>query len=219
MSIWLAGMLWAGLSSPPVMTAPPVCPKELGQIQWSDISHSFKAGKRRYVLQGSLWDRDTNGKPSSGDLMRVESLNINGRDAGASEVWVVLKGQMAKSVGRSVRKQSDSITAQCTSRFEVKGVTKVSSPGAFARYLNQVANGGEDIDPLDEVRADMGTWAETMCKRSKKHLSEEALSKALFKKAKRAHRKIRKGNLKAVADETAAQYAVACARLDQGTLR
>lgn len=210
--IGLSSWMWAGILGGPV-----VCPAEIGQLRWSEVQHELKASGRTYTLYGSVWDRDTDQKISSGDLMRVERLSVNGRDAGIDETWVILKGAAARGVARDQKKQA--LEAQCESRFDVKGVPKVSTGAAFAKHLKRVAQGGVEADPLDAVRADMGQWAEGICKSSKGHLSEADLSKKLLSKAKKAHRKIRRGDLRALAAETASQYAVACARLDPGTLR
>lgn len=213
MSIWLTGLLAVGL-----LGAPDVCPKQLGQVRWGDISHSFKVGAKRVEIRASVWDRKTNGKLGPGDLMRVESANVNGTDVGVSEVWVVVKGGLSKSLARTVKRNSDAVTSQCESRFEVKGVPKISSPAALLRHLKQVSGAGEVIDPLEDARSDMNVWAESICAKSKGHLDSDKLSKKLFSKARKRHRRVRKGTLLDLANEVAGQYVTACARLDQGTL-
>lgn len=187
-----------------LLGAPAVgCPPAVGQIRWDGVSYTVR-GAKQINITGTVWDRDRDGKPSHNDLMHIQSADPLGID----EAWVVLRGALAKDVGRRF-KRMEGLTARCESRFEVKDVPKMGTPAALARHLNSLGGTGK-VSNAERVRADMQGWADELCKQSK-HTSGEALTKFLEDRGMRKHARHGKGLIRRTAHEVAEAFEVACA--------
>lgn len=191
-----------------VLGGPVACPPEVGQIRWDGFEHHFKSRGKRIEVGGTLWDRDRDGKPSSGDLYRIERASGFAVD----EAWLVIRGGLARALNRRFRKVKSSLRATCESRFEVQDVPEMSSHGALARYLREIGGDGPGPSRADRARADMAGWAEEACA-SKKHLEKGALEKLLYQRAARRHGRVGRRNLRRIAHEVAGQYGVKCGHL------
>lgn len=192
------------------LQAPVNCPPEVGQIRWDGVHHTLTIKGKRVAVLGTVWDRDRDGKPSHKDLMRIESASGFGVD----ELWVELRGNLAKDVARSLKSKGNA-GVRCESRFTVEGVPKVGTARALARLIEGAGGGGGKLTLEDRVRGDMAGWAEQMCG-GKTHIAEEQLAKALEARGKRAHRKAGAGTLRRVAHQVAADYSLKCAHLEVG---
>ncbi len=187
------------------------CPKDVGQIRWDDFSHSFNAAGKKMQVQGTIWDRDQNGRVSQNDLMKVESASANGDALGIDEVWVVLRGAVAKSFARRHKRIKSRLQARCESRFSVKGVPKMGSLNALGRYLRK--QGGEvKLSKGEKLQADMVSWAVKICE-GDRHIPEASLRKQLQKRGMRRSRGHGAGTIKRLARDTAKDYAMECAHL------
>lgn len=196
-----------------LFAAPASCPPDVGQIRWDGVQHGMKS--TGVQVTGSIWDRDRDGKPSRGDVMRIDEARRRGAGMAIDEVWVVIDGKLARGLARSV-KNSRGLRMMCETPFEVQGVPRMKSDKALARHLR---GGGDAAEPAqrmskaDQARADMAGWADQLCQ-SKRHISKNALSKRLEAHSARKHRKLRRKTRQRLAREVAQEYAMACARLD-----
>lgn len=190
-----------------------LCPPEQGQIRWEDFVHRVGPFK----ITGSLWDRDTNGRPSTGDIFRADAVERKGRDVGSEQIWFILAGRLAKEFARTftVQKRARTLRGQCETRFEVSGIPRFTSADRLTGYLASATSGAEKISPYEEARGAMDGWAKDLCK-SGGHVSGKALGDRLFSRAKRDYRKLDRRKLRRLAGEVAHDNEVACARLDRG---
>ncbi len=192
-----------------VLASQVACPADVGQIRWEGYSHQFNAGGQRYVVQGTLWDRNADGKPSSGDLMKIDSATKNGTALSFDEAWISVRGSLAKSMKRRFKRVKRSLSARCESRFDVKNVPRMGSPGALGKYLRKL-DGKRKLTPREMASADVDAWAADICGRGV-HVEEDALEAKLYDRLSRRHRRIGKGHLKRMAKDTARANAMRCA--------
>ena len=161
------------------------------------------------MVKGTLWDRNRDGRPSSGDLMKITSATANGSALAIDEVWISVRGSLAKSMKRRFKRIKSRVTARCESRFDVENVPRMSSPRALGKHLRTL--GGERrLNPRQRAQADITGWAEDICGRGD-HVVEEALEAKLFDRAARRHGRVGKGHLKRMARDTAREYTMRCA--------
>lgn len=109
-----------------------VCPRDIGQIRWDNIESHIKIDD--IELTGTVWDRDRDGKPSAGDVMRIDRATRGGSVIDVTETWVIVKGDLARALARDL-KRSDT-RASCETPFEVEGVPTMRDGKALARYIN-----------------------------------------------------------------------------------
>ena len=188
------------------LAAPTSCPPAVGQIKWDDFSFNFSARGKRFVVAGPLWDRDRNGKPSKGDLFRVDSSS----QGAADETWVVVGRGLARSMQSSFKRTKNSLNAVCEARFEIKGVPKMKSVGALGALL--LKQGGGAVDPMQALDGAMREWATSICdKRS--HVDEAKLAKMLSDRARSGMRGYKRSTIKRQARTVAKDFALQCAHL------
>ena len=216
------GAGWLALSMALLMPAhapaePGNCPKERGQIRFDGLSFTVKGGGRTYTLRGSLWDRDTNGVPSNGDLFRADDVLVNGRDAAADQMWFVVKGGLAKTVAKRFKGQGDGLSATCETRFVVEGVPTFRSGSKLAGYLRKMVGGQQEVSRYDLARGEMSAWAKEICKGSR-HVGHDELTDRLIRRASPKYPRLDRRRVRGVAAEVARDHEVACARLDPGVL-
>ncbi|MCA9540793.1 MAG: hypothetical protein KC620_17960 [Myxococcales bacterium] len=184
------------------------CPKAIRQARWADVRVGLQG--QGVTIEGTIWDRDRNGKPSNGDLMRIDAAARNGMPLTLEETWVVLKGDLAagfaRRMGRTQPKPS------CEVLTQVDGVPDFKTDRALARYLRKMDPDPADLPPKEAAYADMTRWAGELCK-AKRHISESDLAKRLEANAVRRHRKVRRRTLQAMSKDVAADYALECAHL------
>ncbi len=191
------------------------CPKDVAQIHWADFSYSFNAAGKKFVVEGSLYDRKADGKPSSGDLFKITGATANGSPLGLDELWVTVTGGLATQMARTF-KRSKGVKARCESRFKVEGVPRMGSPAALGRYLAKLG-AGPKVSRRDQAEADIKGWADDICGQGR-HVSEEELAQTLFERASRRHGAVGKGHLKQMAKETARENAMRCAHFTKPKL-
>lgn len=188
-----------------LLAAPGNCPPEVGQIKWDGFSFSFNAKGKRMQVSGPIWDRDRNGKPSRGDLFRIDDASHGNGEA----TWVVLGAGLARSMNRTFKRGG--FTARCEARFEVKGVPKVGSTAALGRMLLK-QGGGDAVDPVTALDQTMRGWADDLCGR-KQHIDEKRLRSILEDEARKRLRGYKRSTIKRTARTVAKDYGLKCAHL------
>lgn len=200
-----------------LLGAPGVCPKDVGHIRWDGLEHRVKARGRVWRLTLTVWDRDTDGRPSNGDIVRIDQVRAGGDDTGAGDLWFVARGGLARDLARSYRRAGGRVRARCESRFQVKDVPSLRSGAALGRFLERQVGGGAGRGPskADQARADMAAWADEWC-RAGRNLDQKQLAARLYDRARRRYTGLARGRIRALADEVAGEYALSCARLRGG---
>ncbi len=200
-------MLTPTLALVVTLGAPPPCPKEFGQIRWEGYEHLFADGGRQRRLLLSVWDRDTDGKPSDGDVARASG-------DGVDETWFVLQGALARDLAAKFKRAGDALQTTCESRFEVNDVPKVASNAALGRLLaGQRGGAAPEISRDEQVRGQMAGWADEWC-RGKAGLNEQQLAAKLAARAAESGAGLPKARLRGIASDVAKEKALACARLE-----
>lgn len=194
------------------LASPVACPPDQGNIRWDGLNYVFSAEGKRFDAAGSLWDRDRNGKPSKGDLMRIDTATAGGRAMSVSEVWITLGPGLAADVQRRFKKVGARLDAQCESRFELEGVPVIASPAALAKHLHAQDAGAPKLSKSEQAEQAMVGWAEARCKPNT-HTDEKTLRGWLYDQAARKYGDVPKRELKAIAAEIADKYAIQCAHL------
>ncbi len=120
-----------------------VCPRDIGQIRWDNIETQIKVDD--IELTGTVWDRDRDGKPSAGDVMRIDRATRGGSVIDVTETWVVVKGQLARTLARDMKRSE--VRASCETPFEIEGVPAMRDGKALARYINEL------VPPTDGATA------------------------------------------------------------------
>jgi|JI10StandDraft_1071094.scaffolds.fasta_scaffold74829_2 hypothetical protein len=182
-----------------LLAQPVVCPPDVGQIKWSGFSYTYTAGGETSTIEGTLWDRDRSGKPSKGDLFRID----------ASERWFVLGGGLVPSFAARFKQISGELTATCESRFEVEGVPTLQSPAGLA----ELSDGGaaQKADPVTRLQGLMRGWAEEICGK-KQHYEEAQLADELVRRAA-SERGFKNSTLRREAHAVAKEFGLKCAHL------
>lgn len=193
-----------------LFSAPIGCPPDVGQIRWDGVSHGLRADG--IVVEGTVWDRDRDGRPSAGDVMRIDDARRKGSSMPIDEVWVVLKGKLAKGVAREMKRQKH-VRSACETPFAIEGVPAFESGKALARHLRGQAGG--DAAPLskaDRARADIAGWAAQLC-RSKRSISRKDLQVRLETHAARKLKSVERRTRQRLAAEVAREYAMECSKM------
>ena len=189
-----------------LMAAPTNCPPAVGQIKWDDFSFSFSARGKRFDVAGPLWDRDRNGRPSKGDLFRVDSSS----QGAADETWVVVGRGLAGTMNATFKRTQSRLTAVCEARFKIEGVPKVRSKAALGALL--LKQGGGAVDPIDALDGAMREWANGICDK-RRNIEEPALAKMLSDRARAKLRGYKGSTINGQARKVAKDYALQCAHL------
>lgn len=193
-----------------LLAAPQVCPPQEGQIRWDGFSIKLGA----YELRGTIWDRDVSGAPSKGDLVRIDETLRNGRSTGLDAQWFLLGPALGGEFGKRFGAVKDSLQQACESRVEIgKDMPTYASVEALTRQLNAATGPATpQSSPEDDLRAEMSTWADEICKQSK-HVAEKDLEGMLVTRAG-SRKGISKPVVRGVAHEVAAKFAFACTRVE-----
>ncbi|MEZ4465974.1 MAG: hypothetical protein R3F43_16295 [bacterium] len=161
-------------------------------------------------MHGTLWDRDRNGRPSKGDLFRVDSAEAGGDDVGAGEVWAVLGGGLASAFNARFKQIGKGLNSTCESRFEVEDVPTVNGADRLGALV--LDTGGGPVDPVARLNATMRGWADEICAQ-KKHYEEEQLAGLLADRASREERGFKGSTIRGEARTVARDYGLKCAHL------
>lgn len=198
-------LLVAGLLAGPIG-----CPPEVGHIRWAGV----EATAAGLDIEGTVWDRDRDGKPSSGDVMRIETARKGRHPLAIDETWIVLKGALAKSVARGLARSTKKggVTAACETPFELDDVPSFASGRALAVHLDVQTPGAPPISKTDAARAEMQGWAQKLC-RSSRSIDKKELTSTLEAEAARKQRHIKRGTRQRLAREVASEYAASCTKL------
>lgn len=130
----LALALAAFLAPSPVATTI-VCPPEIGQMRWDNIESHIKSDD--IALTGTVWDRDRDGKPSAGDVMRIDRATRGGSVIDVTETWMVVKGELARTLARDMKRSE--IKSSCETPFKIEGVPTIHNGKALARYIDELS--------------------------------------------------------------------------------
>lgn len=188
-----------------LLATPLSCPPEGSQVRWEGVQIRIN-GLR---VQTTVWDRNRDGRPSSGDLLRVEEARKGRTALNLDETWALMRGRLAKRVRRAVK--SRRTRAACDPLFFIEDVPKASSDRALARLIR--ANSASMAPTRRQrARSEMSQWAARLCK-SKRSISKDQLTQRLEKRALRRHRSLGRGTVHALAEEVAHENAVSCANL------
>lgn len=198
-------MLLAGL-----LTTPIGCPPEVGHIRWGGV----EAVAAELAIRGTVWDRDRDGKPSTGDVMRIEDARKGRSSLAMDETWIVLKGGLAKGVARGLARSQKRgvVDAACETPFELSDVPAFASGRALARHLDAQDPGAPPVSKTDAARAEMQGWARELC-RSKRSISKDDLARRLETHAARKQKHIKRRTRQRLSREVAGEYAAACTKL------
>ena len=205
----LSFALGAMLLSPPIE-----CPPTDGQIRFDGLVVKVSGVGGTYTLTGTLWDRDTNDAPSKGDLFQVNEVLRNGRSTGVDPTVFVLTGETASGFVAPFRAGRDALRAVCESRVEVsKDMPAYKSNEALTRFLAAYTKAEPEAPaPEEQLRAEMTSWADEICKQGK-HVAEADLKAKLVERAGKP-RGLPKAAVQGVAKEVAAKFAFACTRVE-----
>lgn len=117
------------------LAAPVFCPPEIAHIRWDGVQSKVAADD--IEIRGTIWDRDRNGKPSAGDVLRVDSARRGGSVIDVTETWMVIKGDFARTLARDLARSD--VRTSCETPFEIEGVPTIHDGKALARYFEELA--------------------------------------------------------------------------------
>ena len=191
-----------------LLGAPAVCPPQEGQIHWD----GFSITSGSYELRGTIWDRDTSGGPTAGDLVRIDEVLKKGRSTGSEAVWFLLGPGLAADFATRFRQVEGTLRSACESPVEIgKDMPTYKVMAALTSYLNVLTQANAaPTSPEDDLRAQMNTWAEDICKQGK-HVPEKDLERLLVA---RAGKGLPKKTISFVAHEVATKFGFACTRVE-----
>lgn len=189
-----------------LLATPFSCPSEGAQVRWAGVK--IKAGKLR--IDATVWDRNRDGQPSAGDLMRVDRARKGRKPVGGTETWALIRGSLAKGLKRAARHRR--VRAACDPLFLIENVPKASNGRALARLIR--ANGGDSPGPTrrDRARTAMSGWAARVCGAGRP-VTKAKLRQTLEAKGLRRYGSLGRGTVRRLAEEVAQENAVSCANL------
>lgn len=188
------------------------CPSDVGHIRWNGVQYAFSGPGGAYRIEGRLWDRDRDGKPSNGDLMKIEEALHKGQPMSMNPTWVTLKGGLARDLAAAF-KRSPPTSSVCESHFEVQDVPVLANDEALALRLRALS-GFAVVSPEDAARADLNTWAGDICRTKTHNIKRADLNNRLMTRARHSHKRLGNRVLKTLVDETTAAFAMECGQLD-----
>ncbi len=196
-----------------LLATPILCPPQEGQIRW-DGFHLKTGPQQQYELRGSIWDRDTNGRPSTGDLFRVDEILKDGRGTGAEANYFLIGAGIAPEFAKAFSAIEGELRAACESRVETgKDMTILKTPAALNKFILSLTGGGvQETSKQDLLQAALSIKAEELCKQGK-HIAEKDLAVLLAKEAGTASG-LNRNDIRGVAAEVAKKYAFACTRVE-----
>ncbi len=191
------------------LLAPAPCPPDEGPIRGEGVRLEFRGESGAATIRGAIWDRDRDGKPSPNDLMRIDEAE----PWGASDVWVVLRGDLAKQVGRAFAAQRG-LRARCEGLIAVADVPTFTSARALVGHLKKLG-AGPDLGPEARLEADMRSWAAEICQRPE-HTARASLQQTLVSRARESHKGVSARAAQAAAQEVAEAFEMECAHFKLG---
>ena len=189
-----------------ILATPLSCPPEGSQVRWEGVK--IRANGLR--VEVTVWDRNRDGRPSSGDLLRVDKARKGRTALNLDQTWALIRGRLAKRVRAAVR--SRRTRAACDPLFYIENVPKASSERGLARLIRANRAGSMAPTRRQRARSEMSQWATRLCK-SKRSISKDQLTQRLEKRALRRHRSLGRGTVHALAEEVAHENAISCANL------
>lgn len=206
-------LLWSALMMPQTAanTQSPLknCPKQIGQLRWQRVQLNFIGPGGSFEIEGDLWDRDHNGKPSAKDLLRIEEVRHQQSAMGLGPTWVVLDGALAKKMLQDFQAKPPS-AASCESAVQVQQIAAFSTPADLGAHLRRLA--GHRAASYDEIaHEDLVEWTEQLCKGTQTPIKQAQLRQQISARLKSAHPHAKGRALQGLVRELTAAHGPACA--------
>lgn len=125
-------LLLAALVASPALATP--CPTDFGQLRWDNVDQGLEVNPVQ--VTGSIWDRDRDGKPSAGDVMRIDEAHRGAQGLPIASTWITIDGPLAESLASSVE-TAPWVTAQCETPIEAEALPRVTTPAEIAHHLRR----------------------------------------------------------------------------------
>ena len=192
-----------------ILASPVHCTPDVGQMRWDHVKHRLKSDAVTVV--GSVWDRDRNGRPSAGDVMRIDEAYRKGRPLAVDETWMLMGRGLAKQVSRTIKRKGLR-PAACETPFSVRGIPRIKRPAQLARMLLK-RHHREQPTTREVIEADLEDFVADICK-SGRNISEKRLAKSLERRARKRHRRVKRSLIRSLARRVAHRSANDCSHLE-----
>ena len=192
-----------------LLASPVHCSPDVGQMRWDHVKHRLKS--QSVTVVGSVWDRDRNGRPSAGDIMRIDEAYRRGRPLAVDETWMRMGRGLAKQVSRTIRRNRIRAAA-CETAFSVRGIPRIQRPAQLAKILLK-RHQREQPTTREVVEADLDDIVAQICKPGK-NISEKRLASLLERRVRARHRRVKRAVIRSLARQVAKRSANDCTHLE-----
>lgn len=213
-----------------LLASPSICP-DAAQLRWNQFPVSVATESGSVQIQGRLYDRDDDGKPSVGDLFHVDQARRTQGKVVIEQPWMLIDGALASVFEEQFAKVGKQLPTSCDTRFQIADVPRVAS----THELGEFVHGKFESDPEEESKVErrkappppsrverlntrMQGWAKKICDGSR-NVSDPELIDALMERTREAYPKIfKRSTMRREATAVAKAHSLKCVKFALGNL-
>lgn len=213
-----------------VLASPSMCP-QASQLRWDAFPMHVTTDSGALTLHGRLYDRDGNGKPSSGDLFHLDSAKGPGGKVKIDQPWMLIEGDVADRFSKQYDEMGRALQTRCDTRFQIEDVPAVSSDAEFSAFISghfesestkRTTTPAEAAPPppsrIERLNTRMQGWAKQICDGGQ-NVAEKDLINRLMDRTREAYPKIfKRSTMRREATDVAKTYSLKCVKFSAGKL-
>jgi hypothetical protein len=214
-----------------LLASPSFCP-QASQLRWDAFPMHVSTDSGALTLQGRLYDRDGNGKPSSGDLYHLDSAKGPKGKMNIDQPWMLIEGELAKRFTQQFSKVGPGLQTRCDTQFQIEDVPAVSSDVEFSQFVFGNFESQEEAEPakkksepavappsrIERLNTRMRGWAKQICDGGV-NVAEKDLINQLMDRTREAYPKIfKRSTMRREATDVAKTYSLKCVKFSMGKL-
>ena len=212
-----------------LLASPSICP-DAAQLRWNQFPVSITTESGAVQIRGRLYDRDDDGKPSSGDLFHVDQARRTQGKVVIEQPWMLIDGALATVFEEQFSKVGKQLPTSCDTRFQISDVPRVASTDELGDFVH----GKFESDTKDEsspteraptppsrveaLNTRMRGWATQICDGSR-NVPDAELVEALMEKTRAAYPRIfKRSTMHREAKVVAKAHSLKCVKFALGNL-
>lgn len=212
---------------PIVLASPATCP-DSAQLRWNDFAVSVSVDAGQVMIRGRLYDRDGDGRPSTGDLFHVDRARTRDGKIKVEQPWMLIDGGLASHFAERFAQIGRQLTTSCDTRFEISDVPEVDTVHALGRFVHGEVVSDTKRESAPEAKAPpppsrverlnehMQTWAAEICD-GKQNVTDAQLVEALVERTRTRWPQIfKRSTMHREATDVAKKFSLKCVKFSIG---
>lgn len=214
---------------PLVLASPSVCP-ESSQLRWNDFPMSVAADAGQVTIRGRLYDRDGDGRPSTGDLFRVDRARTTAGKIKVEQPWMLIDGGLASHFAQRFSEIGRQLSTSCDTRFQIADVPEVDTVDALGRFVHgevvSDAKGERAPTPaakappppsrVERLNLRMQRWATEICNGKQNVSDDELIDELMTRTRAKWPRIFKRSTMRREATDVAKKFSLKCVKFSLG---